>query len=118
MYKYRHIISTFILTFLLTCVLCFTFGGHFINFINASKGNLISKLSVAQKIVDENYINSYDTQKLTDNVLRTYVKNLNDPYAQYISPDETESFLSVATGNYKGIGVEVITDATTAESKH
>lgn len=111
MYKYRHIISTFILTFILTCVLCFTFGGHFINYINAFKGNLSSKLSVAQKIVDENYINTYDEQKLTDSTLNGYIKGLGDKYAQYISPSEMEEFLSMTTGNYKGIGVTVITDA-------
>jgi carboxyl-terminal processing protease len=110
MYKYRHIISTFILTFVLTCVLCFTFGGHFINYINAFKGNLSSKLSVAQKIVDENYINTYDEQKLTDSTLNGYITGLGDKYAQYISPSQMEEFLSITTGNYKGIGITVITD--------
>ncbi len=111
MYKYRHIISTFILTFVLTCVLCFTFGGHFINFINAFNGNLNSKISVAQKIVDDNYISTYDEQKLTDSTLNGYIKGLGDKYAQYISPSQMEEFLSITTGNYKGIGVTVITDA-------
>lgn len=36
-----------------------------------------------------------------------YLAGLDDPYTEYISPDEYDSFTETSTGNYTGIGVEV-----------
>ena len=110
MYKYRHVISASILTFVLTSVFWIFNGSNFLGFTGISNETLNSKLSYIQKIVEDVYINKYDEKALETSTIDGYIKGLSDPYAEYISPEKMEEFMTSTTGNYKGIGVEVYID--------
>jgi len=110
MYKYRHVISAVILTFILTTAFWLCIGSDIISYIGAANGNFPSKLNHIQNIIEKFYINDYNSANLETNALEGYVKGLGDPYAEYISPEEIDEYMSSTTGNYKGIGVEVYID--------
>ena len=54
--------------------------------------------------VDWNKTDSYD------DIYRSYVNSLNDPYAYYYSPEEYDALYNSIEGNYVGIGVTVSFD--------
>lgn len=52
-------------------------------------------------------IDHNDQVKVTDALIRCYIAVLDDPYAVYRSPEETESFTTDMSGSFGGIGVVV-----------
>lgn len=69
-----------------------------------------SKLRYMDKLVDERYIGSVDSETLADSVARGYVDGLLDNYAQYYTEKEYETYSAQLSGEYDGIGVTTAHD--------
>ena len=78
------------------------------------------------EIVDKYYYEDVDTAKMLDevfkaendetgidNIAKKFVKKLNDPYSEYYTAKELESFSRGLKGEYYGIGVEIAKDEKT-----
>lgn len=65
------------------------------------------KLNQALFQIEQNYINSTDRNKLLEGALYGLIESLDDPYSEYMSPEEWEDMLIQSGGSYSGIGVEV-----------
>lgn len=71
---------------------------------------LSDKIRRMEKLVDDYYINEYDTEKMEDAALSAYAMEISDPYTMYINKDNYAAMLETMGGDYVGIGVEVYID--------
>lgn len=67
----------------------------------------------ARAQIHRRYVADVDDDKLTraaiDEAIRAMIRQLNDPYAVYLNPEEFQRFYDRTHGKYGGIGVEVWT---------
>lgn len=63
----------------------------------------------AWKNVEEKYYNfsQQDREKMLQGAIEGMIKSLNDPYSDYLDPQETAEFEENLEGSYEGIGAEV-----------
>lgn len=66
-----------------------------------------SKIIGVEKYIKENYLRDLDHEKALDGQLKGLVQSLEDPYSQYLTVDEYNSFNQQTAGIYGGIGVIV-----------
>lgn len=66
-----------------------------------------SKVLFVESLIKENYLRDVDEEKLLDGQLKGVVQSLDDPYSQYLTPDEYRSFSEQTAGVFGGIGVIV-----------
>lgn len=66
-----------------------------------------SKVLFVESLIKENYLRDVDDDKLLDGQLKGVVQSLDDPYSQYLTPDEYRSFSEQTSGVFGGIGVIV-----------
>lgn len=64
-----------------------------------------NKLEQAIQIIKYFYVDTVDEKKLTDDALRTMVKDL-DPHSVYIPPEEMREMNEPLVGKFDGIGVQ------------
>ena len=87
---------------------------------------IIKELQPIMETVDQLYYENVDTKKMLNEVLETendktdidtiakqFIKKLNDPYSEYYTVKELESFSNSIKGEYYGIGVEIAKDKKT-----
>lgn len=66
-----------------------------------------SKILVLKNLIEENYLRDVDDNALLEGQLKGMVEALKDPYSQYMTAEEYESFHQQTSGIYGGIGVIV-----------
>lgn len=71
---------------------------------NSSKSSY-DKLYEVLGLVKENYVDTLDNTKLTDDLIRNYLADL-DPHSVYIPASEIEAANEELQGNFEGIGIE------------
>lgn len=102
------VLITAVLTFIASTVLYFALGSNIVYFLsNNQTADGIAKLNRIDKLVDKYFYGDIDKKEMQDWAYAGYLAGLDDPYTEYISPDEYDSFTETSTGNYTGIGVEV-----------
>lgn len=102
------VLITAVLTFIASTVLYFALGSNIVYFLsNSQTADGIAKLNRIDKLVDKYFYGDIDKKEMQDWAYAGYLAGLDDPYTEYISPDEYDSFTETSTGNYTGIGVEV-----------
>lgn len=88
-------------------VVLIVFGGS-IFIINSSKAvKTAKKLIEIDRLVDKNYIDEIDYDKLDSVVLSAYMAAIEDKYAFYKSTEDAEAVSDSFEGNNNGIGVTV-----------
>lgn len=65
------------------------------------------ELDELASVVEENYYVDVDKHAVLQGAMKGYVAGLNDPYSQYMTDEEYESFLTEESGQMVGIGVTV-----------
>ena len=99
---------TAVLTFIASTVLYFALGSNIVYFLsNNQTADGIAKLNRIDRLVDKYFYGDIDKKEMQNWAYAGYLAGLDDPYTEYISPDEYDSFTETSTGNYTGIGVEV-----------
>ncbi len=68
--------------------------------------SIYTKIANIDEIIEEHYIGSIDTEKLTDEIAKGYVLGISDNYAQYYTKDEYEEYEKMLKGAYDGIGIQ------------
>ena len=63
------------------------------------------KLKVAAMVVSEYYVDSVNSDKLTEDAIKGMLKEL-DPHSTYSNPEETKALTEPLDGNFSGIGVQ------------
>ena len=102
------VLITAVLTFVASTVLYFALGSNIVYFLsNNQTADGIAKLNRIDKLVDKYFYGDIDKKEMQDWAYAGYLAGLDDPYTEYISSGEYDSFTETSTGNYTGIGVEV-----------
>jgi carboxyl-terminal processing protease len=55
----------------------------------------------------QNYVEQPDAQQMTEAAVEGMVESVNDPYTNYLSPDELDQFNRSMEGQFSGIGAQV-----------
>ena len=111
------VIITAIITFLITSLLMYNYlaKGQISTSSTATSDSrkIASKLASYKKIIDEYYLGDVDESKLEEGAIKGYIEGLNDPYTEYISKDDMESYMDDTMGNFVGIGIYMIKNTET-----
>lgn len=67
--------------------------------------NNLRKLIMANVMITNMYVDSVDTQKLTEDAINGILSKL-DPHSSYTNPKETKRLTEPLNGNFEGIGVQ------------
>ncbi len=71
------------------------------------------KLQLLKLYVDQYYLDPIKPEKMEEGIYRGFIAGLEDPYAEYYSPDEYKRLMEEDSGSYEGIGVTVMKDTDT-----
>lgn len=67
-----------------------------------------SKLYNVYDTINSEYYEDVDRDALIESSIQGMVEGLDDPYSEYMNNEETEAFQETVTGNFEGIGAEVM----------
>ena len=102
-------IAVFI-TFMVTSLSLYTYFVK--NPVSGSSSNtsksLSSKLARYKEIINQYYLGDVDETKLEEGAIKGYIEGLGDPYTEYISKEDMDSYLDDTMGNFVGIGIYMI----------
>lgn len=103
------ILSVFI-TFMITSISLYTYFTKNPISVSAKSNSkdISNKLNQYRKIIDKYYLGDVDETKLEEGVIKGYIEGLDDPYTEYISKEDMESYLDDTMGNFVGIGIYMI----------
>ncbi|RSL35072.1 PDZ domain-containing protein [Salibacterium salarium] len=67
----------------------------------------LKKLERVYKLIDEDYVDDVDTEKLFEGALNGMVDELGDPHSAYMDEDTASQFSQSLDSSFEGIGAEV-----------
>lgn len=70
-----------------------------------SNAEAYDKIKAVLSYVEANYVDTVDTEKLTDITLEDMLQHL-DPHSDYFTAEETKAMSEPLQGNFEGIGIE------------
>lgn len=74
---------------------------------DSSVSNFYGKLIKIEKIIEDEYMGSYNSDRMMSYAVQSYVEALRDPYSAYYSPSAYKDITAELDGEYRGIGVVV-----------
>lgn len=80
---------------------------------NSNSEDIASTLEKYRNIIDKYYLGDIDDEKLKEGAIKGYIEGLGDPYTEYISKDDMETYLEDTLGNFVGIGIYMVKDENT-----
>jgi len=103
------VLSVFI-TFMITSISLYTYFTKNPISVSAKSNNkdISNKLDKYRKIIDKYYLGEVDESKLEEGAIKGYIEGLDDPYTEYISKEDMDSYLDDTMGNFVGIGIYMI----------
>lgn len=103
------VLSVFI-TFMITSISLYTYFTKNPISISAKSNNkdISNKLDKYREIIDKYYLGEVDESKLEEGAIKGYIEGLDDPYTEYISKEDMDSYLDDTMGNFVGIGIYMI----------
>lgn len=103
------VLSVFI-TFMITSISLYTYFTKNPISISAKSNNkdISNKLDKYREIIDKYYLGEVDETKLEEGAIKGYIEGLDDPYTEYISKEDMDTYLDDTMGNFVGIGIYMI----------
>ncbi|WP_248498736.1 S41 family peptidase [Staphylococcus haemolyticus] len=80
---------------------------HKISGLTKDERQEIKKIEYAYKTLNNDYYKKQNASKLSEAAIDGMVKELKDPYSDYMTKDETKSFNEDVSGDFVGIGAEM-----------
>ena len=94
-----------ILVIILSLLLCFFFPTGVLAFDNVEQG--VGATREIMEYIYQHHINRPGVDTLSEGAIRGMIGTLNDPYTEYLSPDNLKRFISSLDGEFSGIGIEL-----------
>lgn len=69
-----------------------------------------NKIGTALSLIESNYYQSVDREKLIDGAVNGMMEALGDPYSNYMAKETAQKFEESIEGSFTGIGAEVASD--------
>lgn len=88
---------------------CLLFGSY----VTQAQMNPKIKLQDALKIIQDNYVDPVNDEKVVDAAIKSMLSSL-DPHSSYVSREEVEAMNEAMTGSFAGIGIQfaMVSDST------
>ena len=104
------VVLTAFVTFMITSISLYTyFIKNPIAVTSSTTSKSISnKLEKYREIIDKYYLGEVDDSSLEEGAVKGYIEGLGDPYTEYISKEDMDSYLDDTMGNFVGIGIYMI----------
>lgn len=104
------VVLTAFVTFMITSISLYTyFIKNPIAVASSTTSKSISnKLEKYREIIDKYYLGEVDDSSLEEGAVKGYIEGLGDPYTEYISKEDMDSYLDDTMGNFVGIGIYMI----------
>lgn len=101
---------TAFITFMVTSIALYTyFVENPVTISTSTTSKSISnKLEKYRDIIDKYYLGEVDETALEEGAIKGYIEGLGDPYTEYISKEDMDSYLDDTMGNFVGIGIYMI----------
>lgn len=64
-------------------------------------------VSDAREMITRNFVDKPDQQKLAKGAIQGMLESLDDPYAEYISAEDSADFEKAMTGSFSGVGCQI-----------
>lgn len=80
---------------------------HKISGLTKDERQEIKKIEYAYKTLNNDYYKKQNASKLSEAAIDGMVKELKDPYSDFMTKDETKSFNEDVSGDFVGIGAEM-----------
>ncbi|MFN7252551.1 MAG: S41 family peptidase [Anaerobacillus sp.] len=72
-----------------------------------SMEEVLAKFGKAYQIINENYVEEIEDQKLLEGAIQGMLETLNDPYSVYMDQRTAKQFMDSLDSHFQGIGAEV-----------
>ncbi|RXT04062.1 PDZ domain-containing protein [Ammoniphilus sp. CFH 90114] len=77
------------------------------NRVAPSEAESLKKIYEVYGMIQQNYLEEVDPQKLVDGAINGMINSLEDPYSVYMDPKSAEQFTESIHSSFQGIGAEV-----------
>ena len=104
------VVLTAFITFMVTSISLYSYFVKNPVSVSAQSTNkdIASKLTKYREIIDKYYLGDVDDNALEEGAIKGYIEGLGDPYTEYISKEEMDTYLDDTMGNFVGIGIYMI----------
>lgn len=102
---------TIFITFMVTSISLYTYftkNPLAISSSSSESTKLATKLEKYKEIINKYYLGEVDENKLQEGAIKGYIEGVDDPYTEYISKEDMDSYLDDTMGNFVGIGIYMI----------
>ena len=82
-------------------------NGNFVHGASPNRTNGVNKIETAIKLVEKNYVEEVDQNKLIDGAIQGMMSALGDPFSSYMGQETAQHFSEQIEGSFTGIGAEV-----------
>ena len=103
------VLAVFI-TFMITSISLYTYflNNPITTSSSSTKNEISSKLQKYREIINKYYLGEIDDTKLEEGAIKGYIEGLGDPYTEYISKEDMDTYLDDTMGNFVGIGIYMV----------
>lgn len=105
------ILTTIIISVVITAVAISNNQERAVN-VGTDTRTEFSKLYSVYDTLNKDYYQDVDSHALIESSIRGMVEGLEDPYSEYMNIDETGDFEESITGDFEGIGAEVMQEGS------
>ena len=117
-YGIWKIITTITITAFITSIISFAVAlklfnnneNYYIRNSKTDQSTIDTVFSNFKTILEKKYIGEIDESKMMESAIKGYVAGLEDPYTEYLTKDEMQSFTEDTQGEYVGIGIYTTND--------
>ena len=104
------VVLTAFVTFMVTSISLYSYFVKNPVSVSAQSTNkdIASKLTKYREIIDKYYLGDVEDIALEEGAIKGYIEGLGDPYTEYISKEEMDTYLDDTMGNFVGIGIYMI----------
>ncbi|PTJ81234.1 serine protease [Staphylococcus succinus] len=100
------LLATIIITVLVTIFATIAFS-NWSSGLNSQQRTEVKKIEKVYKTLNNEYYKKTDSEKLSEAAIKGMVKDLDDPYSEFMTKKETTSFNEDVSGDFVGIGAEM-----------
>ena len=100
------LVGTIILTALITIFATISIS-NFMSGLSSEQRKDVAKIEQAYKTIDNEYYKDVNSKTLSDAAINGMVKELDDPYSEYMTKQQTKAFNEDVSGDFVGIGAEM-----------
>ena len=103
----RNVVIAVVVTAVITSMLTNIIRDNFYVPISSRVNDFLNKLYHIDNVLEKKYLYDIDEDAIVDKAIAAYVEGLDEPYTQYYSAEEFESYMTGLQDSYVGVGIVI-----------